>query len=105
MDILKKIKGFLNPYSVEGLRLRISKLPDCPYTVLLTLCANQLEAKRITELDCREAVAKFRLATKDSIASGLRLLKLTHKQYTEVLALLSTGKIKDVSLDGNKDVL
>jgi len=35
-----------DPYSVEGLKHRASKLPNCPYKLFLELTATQLEMEK-----------------------------------------------------------
>jgi len=65
-----------DPYSVFGLKLRASKLPDCPYKLFLELTATQLEKKVIKQ---------------ELISVALKILNLSREQMNEVLRRLESG--------------
>ncbi|RLI22904.1 hypothetical protein DRO45_00020 [Candidatus Bathyarchaeota archaeon] len=81
-----------DPYSVEGLRHRASKLPDCPYKLFLELTATQLEKKTITREEAKKAVEYFRTGKQELISVALKIfLNLSREQMNEVLRRLESG--------------
>lgn len=95
LHMISRFFFWFDPYSVEGLRHRAKKLPDCPYKILLELCAVQLEKKAVSKEAVQKAVEYFRSGNEDLLKSGVGVLKLSHEQIQEVLSLLKTGTIKD----------
>jgi len=80
-----------DPYSVEGLRHRASKLPDCPYKLFLELIAAQLEKNTITQDEAKKAVEYFRTGKQGLISVALKILNLSKEQMNEVLRRLENG--------------
>jgi len=80
-----------DPYSVEGLKHRASKLPDCPYKLFLELTATQLEKKVITREEAKKAVEYFRTGKQELISVALKILNLSKEQMNEVLRRLESG--------------
>jgi DNA polymerase/3'-5' exonuclease PolX len=85
-----------DPYSVEGLRLRASKLPNCAYRVLLELAATQLEDKKIDKATVKKIIEYARTGKLELLTVAIKMLELSQEQTAEVLSLLKTGTIKDV---------
>ena len=77
-----------DPYSVEGLRYRASKLPNCPYKLLLELTATQLEKKIITRDEAKKAVEYFRSGNRELVSVGLKILNLSEEQIEKALKML-----------------
>ena len=97
MKWYEKLEGMFNPYSLNGLKYRASKLPDCPYKVLLELTIIQLEAKKLNELEAKKAIEYFRSGNKELLVVGFKILNLSDEQINEALALLKTGTIKEIN--------
>jgi len=83
-----------DPYSVEGLKYRISKLPDCAYKVCLELAVVQLENKVVSKEEVKKAIEYFRTGNRELLMVGFKILKLTEEQIDEALHLLKTERIK-----------
>ncbi len=92
--MLHRLKAYWNPYSVEGLKLRAEKLPDCAYKVILELSWRQLENGKVDEATVRKVIEYTRAGKFELLKVAIGMLNLSHEQCTETLALLKTGKIK-----------
>ena len=90
--MLRALKAFFNPYSVEGLRLRASKLPECPYRLILEIVADQLENKKVDVNVAKKAVEYARTGNQELLTVAIKMLNLNSGQIDVALHLLKKMK-------------
>lgn len=91
--MFEKLKIYLaGPNSVRGIRYRASKLPECPYKVMLLLVADQLENKKIDKHVAKKVIEYFRTDNMDLINVGIKMLDLNSGQRSVALNILKKMK-------------
>lgn len=79
---------FLDPYSVQGLRKRASKLNECPYKLILGLAADQLEAKVVNKKQVKKAIEYVRTGHSTLLSVAIKMLNPNQGQIDTALHLL-----------------
>lgn len=82
----------LDPYSVQGLRKRASKLNECPYKLVLELAANQLETKKVEQEQVKKVIEYARTGNQDLLTVAIKLLNPNQGQIDTALHLLQKMK-------------
>lgn len=84
--------SFLDPNSVKNLRKRAGKLPKSAYQFFLNICADQLEAGKMSKRNVKLAIRYMRAGiAKDNIelqSVAVKLLNLSQVQTQIAIILL-----------------
>lgn len=87
-----KIFDLFDPYSIKNLRKRASKLPECPYRLILETSADQLENKKVNKNTVKKIIKYVRTGNQELTFVAIQLLNLNKGQISVALNLV--GKMK-----------
>jgi hypothetical protein len=91
----EKIEALFDPYSIGGLKMRLNKLPDCPYKLFLKLALEQLQKKVVRKEEAKKAIEYIRTGDVELLKVAVEILKPDKAQVDIALALLRSGKLKE----------
>ena len=78
----------LDPYSISSLHKRASKLPECPYKLILEMSADQLDAGKVSKKEVKKVIEYARTCNPTLLTVALKILNLNQGQISTALHLL-----------------
>lgn len=81
-----------NPYSIDGLKERVAKLPQCPYRLVMELAIDKLEQKKVTRDEVKKAIEYVRTGKSELMLVAIKMLKPSQNEIEVALKLLNEMK-------------